>query len=303
MLFPADFFILMHRRFPGRGLAIQEERVMPSMGLIPRLAAGLAAALVWLPAGAADAGTAIEAAADGAHRSAEHRARDDWRHPVETLEFFGIRPDMHVVEIWPGGAGWYTEILAPLLRDEGQLTVAIFGDQVDQFRDFMLRANDDLRAKLEADPAIYGEVKSTELWAPGQMDIAPPGSADAVLTFRNLHNWIKWGQLEEVLAGIHRALKPGGILGVTDHRAPADQPVDKEANSGYVNEAWAIAQIERAGFELLDKSDVNANPKDKADHPRGVWTLPPTLALGEQDREKYLAIGESDRFTLKFRKK
>lgn len=276
---------------------------MPSMGLIPRLAIALTAALVWLPAGAADAREAIEAAVNGAHRSEEHRARDAWRHPVETLDFFGVTPDMHVIEIWPGGAGWYTEILAPLLRDEGRLTVAIFGNQVDQFRDFMLRANDDLRAKLEADPAVYGKVEVTELWVPHQVDIAPPGSADAVLTFRNLHNWIKWGQLEEVLATFHRSLKPGGTLGITDHRAPPDQPVDKEANSGYVNEAWAIAQVERAGFELVDSSDVNSNPEDTADHPRGVWTLPPTLALGDQDREKYLAIGESDRFTLKFRKK
>lgn len=268
------------------------------------LAAATAAILPALNAGAGeDARPAIEAAVAAAHRPAEHRARDAWRHPGETLTFFGLRPDMHVVELWPAGAGWYTEILAELLKDEGKLTVAVFGDQTDQYRDFQLRANEELAAKFAASPDLYGDVQVTELWAPVQVDIAEPGSADVVLTFRNLHNWMKWGQTETVLAAIHRALKPGGILGVVDHRAAADAPLDPEANSGYVNEDWAIRTIETAGFEFLDRSGVNSNPQDSTQHPRGVWTLPPTLALGDKDRDRYEAIGESDRFTLKFRKR
>jgi predicted methyltransferase len=250
-----------------------------------------------------DARPAIEAAVAAADRPAEHRARDAWRHPVETLTFFGVRRGMHVVELWPAGAGWYTEILAELLKDDGKLTVAVFGDQTDQYRDFQLRANEELAARFAANPELYGDVQVTELWAPVQVDIAQPGSADAVLTFRNLHNWMKWRQTDAVLAAVHRALKPGGILGVVDHRAAADAPLDQEANSGYVNEDWAIRTIESAGFELLDRSEVNANAKDSTRHPRGVWTLPPTLALGDKDRDRYEAIGESDRFTLRFRKR
>lgn len=262
----------------------------------------LAAAFAGAAASAAPDRAAIEAAVAAPTRTAEHRARDAHRHPADTLAFFGIRPDMQVVEIWPGGAGWYTEILAPLLKDGGGLTVAIPGDQVDQFREAILAANERFLEKLESDPAAYGHVRVTRLWAPGQVDIAEPGSADAVLTFRNLHNWMRWGQVEATLAAIHRALKPGGILGVTDHRAPAGQPADPEARNGYVNQAQAIELIQAAGFEFVGSSEVNANPKDTANHPRGVWTLPPTLMLGDQDREKYEAIGESDRFTLLFRK-
>jgi len=268
-----------------------------SLGLI-----ALASAFICAAASAAPDRAAIEAAVAAPTRSAENRARDVYRHPADTLAFFGIRPDMRVVEIWPGGAGWYTEILAPLLKNDGHLTVAIPGDQVDQFREAILAANERFLRTLESDPATYGRVRVTSLWAPGQVDIAEPGSADAVLTFRNFHNWMRWGQVEATLAAIHRALRPGGILGITDHRSPADKPVDPEARNGYVNQAHAIELIQAAGFEFVGSSEVNANPKDTADHPRGVWTLPPTLMLGDQDRETYVAIGESDRFTLLFRK-
>ncbi len=249
------------------------------------------------PAAASDP---LEAAIEGTHRSEAHRARDRWRHPAETLTFFGIRPDMHVVEIWPGKSGWYTEILAPYLADHGQLTVAVFGDQTDQYRDFMLDANKAFAAKLDADPDVYEAVAVTSLWAPGQVTLAPPGSQDMILTFRNLHNWMRWGQTEAVLAACYEALKPGGILGVTDHRSPEGRAVDPEARNGYVDQAAAIRLIEAAGFEFAESSEINANPRDTADHPSGVWTLPPTLTLGDTDRDKYLAIGESDRFTLRF---
>ena len=262
----------------------------------------LAAGLICLSASAAPDRAAIEAAVAAPTRTAGNRARDVHRHPVETLAFFGIRPDMDVVEIWPGGAGWYTQILAPLLKAEGSLTVAIPGDQVDQFRDAILEANARFLEMLESDRAAYGHVRVTSLWAPGQVEIAGPESADAVLTFRNLHNWMRWGQVEATLAAIHRALRPGGLFGVVDHRAPADAPVDEEARSGYVNQARAVELISAAGFEFVGSSEVNANPADTAEHPRGVWTLPPTLMLGDQDRETYEAIGESDRFTLLFRK-
>ena len=269
-----------------------------TLGLLPgaAIAAALAVAMVG-PAGAADA---LDAAVSGAHRSSEHRARDKWRHPAETLKFFGIRPDMHVVEIWPGKSGWYTEILAPYLADRGQLTAAVFGDQTDQYRDFMLEANSAFAAKLDADPGVYEAVAVTSLWAPDQVALAAPGSQDMVLTFRNLHNWMRWGQTEDVLAACYAALKPGGILGVTDHRSPQGRELDPEARNGYVDQATAIRMIEAAGFRFAGSSEINANPADTADHPSGVWTLPPTLALGDEDRDKYLAIGESDRFTLKF---
>ena len=246
------------------------------------------------------AADALDEAVKAPHRSAEHRARDTWRHPAETLRFFGIRPDMNVLEIWPGKSGWFTEILAPYLAGKGQLTVAVFGDQTDQYRDFMLKANDEFAAKLDADPAVYEAVAVTSLWAPGQTAMVPPGSQDMVLTFRNLHNWMRWGQTEDVLLACFEALKPGGILGVTDHRSPEGREIDPEARNGYVDQSTAVRLVEAAGFRFVGSSEINANPKDTADHPSGVWTLPPTLTLGDKDRKKYTAIGESDRFTLKF---
>ena len=244
----------------------------------------------------------IRAAVASDHRDAANRARDTFRHPVEALEFFGLEADMNVVELWPGKAGWWTEILAPALAGEGQLTAVIFGDQTNRFRDFMLNANDEFRAKMAANPDLYGKVRITSMWAPGQLDIAPPGSADMVLAMRNLHNWLAWDQVDDVLPTLYEVLKPGGILAVIDHRLPAGRESDPKFRSGYVKEATAINTITAAGFEFLGRSEINANPADTADHPAGVWTLPPTLALGDKDRDKWLAIGESDRFTLKFRK-
>lgn len=239
-------------------------------------------------------------ALDGPQRTAENRARDEYRHPEATLNFLGVTPQQTVVEIWPGRGGWYTQILAPLLRDEGQLYAAHWAadSRVPFFRDS--RAQYD--AMLAASPAVYDRVVVTVLEPPGALDIAPPASADRVLTFRNVHNWLKAGTAEQVFSAMYRALKPGGLLGVVEHRAPAGTPMQAMIDSGYVTEAAVIGLAEAAGFELVGQSEINANPRDDARHPKGVWTLPPSLRLGDVDRETYLAIGESDRMTLKFRK-
>lgn len=241
----------------------------------------------------------LAAVAAGDHRSAANKARDIHRHPVETLTFFGLKPDMTVVEIWPGG-GWYTEILAPYLSAQGRYYAAHWDPEAEQ--EFIRKAVQGFREKLAADPERYGKVETTVLALPGKTTIVPPGSADLVVTFRNIHNWMPRGNADEAFAAMYAALKPGGILGVVEHRGDPATPQDPKAASGYVNEDYAIALAEKAGFVLEAKSEINANPKDTKDHPRGVWTLPPTFAAGDDDREKYAEIGESDRFTLRFRK-
>lgn len=242
----------------------------------------------------------LREAISGAHRSVEHKARDIYRHPLQTLEFFALKPNMAVVEIWPGGAGWYTEILAPYLKKQGKLYAAHFAADSDipYFQKNLKKFID----KTKAHPEIYTDVVITELNPPNKLFIAPKGSADRVLTFRNVHNWIKRDQAAEVFKAMFQALKPGGILGVVEHRNSAKQPQDPKAESGYVTEDYVIALAKKAGFKLQAKSELNANPKDSKNHPEGVWTLPPTLRLKDQDREKYLAIGESDRMTIKFLK-
>ena len=232
----------------------------------------------------------------GPQRSEPNRIRDPYRHPRETLAFFGLRDDMTVVEIWPGGGAWWTEILAPYLADHGRLYEAL----PDAASSSEARNGDAaFAAKVAAAPAVYGKVIVTTL-STGSEEIAPAGTADLVVTFRNLHDWVPRGTAEAELGAMYRALKPGGVLGIEDHRAANDQPQDPEAKSGYLREDYTIALVERAGFKFIAKSEINANPKDTKDYPAGVWTLPPTLRLKDQDRDKYVAIGESDRFTMKF---
>ena len=230
---------------------------------------------------------ALQAAISGPQRSAANKARDQYRHPLQTLTFFGIKPTMTVVEIWPGN-GWYTEILAPFLKDHGKLYEALGGGA----------GAKTFEEKLKADPAVYGAVIVTELQPPAQTEIAPAGTADMVLTFRNVHDWFSRGNTQDYFKAFYRALKPGGILGLTDHRADPSQPQDPDAKNGYVRQDYMIQLAEQAGFKLAGSSEINANPKDPRNQP--VWNLPPTLRQGQKDRAKYLAIGESDRMTLKF---
>jgi len=242
---------------------------------------------------------ALEKVVAGSQRSAEHKARDQYRHPVETLLFFGIRDDMTVVELTPGG-GWYTEILAPFLREHGLLFAADYDPKSKE--DYYRKSATEFAAKLKANPAVYDKVVVSVLQPPDKVLIAPDGVADMVVTFRNLHNWINEGQAETVLGAAFRALKPGGTLGLVEHRGNPKVTQDPKAESGYVNQDTAIALAKGVGFEFVASSEINANPKDTKDHPEGVWTLPPGFALGEKDHAKYAAIGESDRMTLKFRK-
>ena len=231
----------------------------------------------------------------GDHRSEENKARDKYRHPVETLTFFGIKPDMTVVEIYPG-RGWYTEILAPYLKGSGTLYAAEHpGDPSYEAVQKSLKAFDE---KVKAAPELYGEVKRTKLTKDG--DIAPPNSADLVLTFRNVHSWIGAGTANDAFAAMFKALKPGGVLGLVQHRGAPNAQQDPKAGTGYVTEDYVVELAKKAGFELAEKSEINANPKDTKDYSKGVWTLPPSLRLGDEDHAKYVAIGESDRMTLKF---
>ncbi|MCB9749281.1 MAG: class I SAM-dependent methyltransferase [Myxococcales bacterium] len=248
----------------------------------------------------------------GSHRSPEHRARDAYRHPAETLAFFGVTPQSTVVELWPGG-GWYTEILAPLLRGSGELVVTNF-DVAGPEKYYGTRLGKQLREKLAAAPGLYdqvaevtvaqdvtldgkGEVKAISIH---EFALAPAGSVDVVLTFRNSHGWFEHGNERRVYGLAFAALKPGGVLGVVQHRAAEGADPKQTVKRGYLPEAEVIAAAEAVGFTLAGSSEINANPKDTRDYAKGVWTLPPRLSEGDKDRERFLAIGESDRMTLKF---
>ena len=225
-------------------------------------------------------------------RSDKNVARDVYRHPYETLTFFGIRPDMTVIELSPGG-GWYTEILAHYLKDNGELIAVHFDPSMG---DFAKRVRDNFEKKL-ASSSVYDQVKLASL----NSKYSEVESVDVVVTFRNLHNWIgpNW---DFIIKNSYASLKKGGLLGVVEHRAKEGTSIENMKKTGYVTEKYAIESIEKLGFKLIAKSEINSNPKDTKDHPRGVWTLPPVMRLKELDQDKYLQIGESDRFTFLFKK-
>jgi predicted methyltransferase len=238
---------------------------------------------------------ALEKAVSSPDRSASAIARDKARHPVEELTFFGIKPTSTVVELWPGG-GYWTDILGPYLAKEGHYYVAQpVGDKEED------AGAKKLSAHIAEHKERFGKVTETALGV-GHFDIAPPGSADFVLTFRNLHNWMGAGYADQAMAAAFKALKPGGVLGIEEHRGRNDKDQDPKGEDGYVRQDYTIAMAKKAGFELAGSSEINANPKDTKNWPDGVWSLPPTLAGGDKDREKFLAIGEADNFVLKFRK-
>ena len=237
----------------------------------------------------------------GNQRTAEERARDAYRHPRETLEFFGVRENMTVVEL-SAAKGWYTAILGPLLSEKGKLAVTNADPNGPPDSEGTKNAKS-LLDRFAKDPTAFGRVSTIVTnWKRDEVSLGPDGSADMVLTFRNLHGWIANGVADKVLAASYRVLKAGGTLGVEEHRAKADGSSDPKVigDTGYVPEALVVKLAEKAGFKLAGASEVNANPKDTKDYPKGVWTLPPSLTLGETDKDKYLAIGESDRMTLKF---
>ena len=240
---------------------------------------------------------ALQIAVNGEHRSVENKARDKYRHPAEIIEFFGIKPESTVVEIWPGG-GWYSEILAPYLKDKGTFYAASFG--VVPGTEYRTNYHNNLIKKFKDAPDVYGKPIVTVLNPPSQTLIAPSNSADFVLTFRNVHNWTMNGQDTAVFAAAYQALKSGGVFGVVEHRAATEMDAAELAKTGYVSEAYVIQLAQNIGFKLVGRSNINSNPNDTKDYEKGVWTLPPSLRLKDVDRDKYLAIGESDRMTLKF---
>lgn len=276
-------------------------RIFLFLGLV--MAAATGAHAQGAPAAAAKSQTTAAAALDavlaGSWRDPANVARDGYRHPKETLSFFGLSPALTVIEITPGG-GWYAEILAPYLRDSGQYIAAVVDPASvaeGRGRDYQQENKTALETKFGAAAAQYGKAKVVA-YDPKAPVFGPADSADLVLTFRNVHNWRSAGQAEGMFKGFFAVLKPGGVLGVVEHRAKTDLPADDK--SGYVGQAQVIAMAEAAGFKLQEKSEVNANPRDSKDHPNGVWTLPPVNRHEAADDAKYKAIGESDRMTLRF---
>jgi predicted methyltransferase len=249
-------------------------------------------------AGMAPEDEALKAALALPHRSAGNRARDTHRHPYETLRFLGLRPTLTVLELTPGG-GWYTEVLAPYLRPQGQFAVAHFAKEGGS--EGMRRARSNFEARVAKQPELYDRMRIGTLPVEGRFpDLGEDGSFDLVLTFRNVHNWLEDKSLDSKLLACQRLLKTGGVLGVVDHRASPGTAIETQMKTGYVTEALMEERARAAGFTLAARSEVNANPRDTKDHVNGVWSLPPTFAGKEVDRERLAAIGESDRFTHRY---
>ena len=243
-------------------------------------------------------GVSLASAIKGGHRTATNIARNEWRHPVETLEFFGIKSDMTVVEIWPGGGGWYTEVLAPYLRGSGKFYAANYDGSTGV--KYLIRNAQKFRDKLAARADVYDQVVVTDLMPPNSLEAAPAGTADMIVTFRNLHNWVRDGRDKAMFKAMYDALKSGGVLGLVAHRGTDEMVGPESAKKGYLAESEALRLAQAAGFEFVARSEINANLKDTKDYADGVWTLPPSFRLGDTDKAKYAAIGESDRMTLKF---
>jgi len=260
--------------------------------LLALLATAAVAACAPVDGGNGSAGTraALQAAVAAPTRTPANLQRDQYRHPLETLAFFGVEPDDTVVEISPGG-GWYTEILAPYLAANGRYYAAASE-----------RGLNGVNTLKTANPAVYGNVQTAIFPAPAGTAVQPAGTADVVLTFRNVHNWMLGNPpvTDQVFAQAYQMLKPGGVLGVVEHRLPENADAAREASSGYVKTSTVRRLAEAVGFRFAGASEINANPRDTKDYPEGVWTLPPTYRLGDTDRARYAAIGESDRMTLKF---
>ena len=236
--------------------------------------------------------SSIDEAVASQYRRDENRARDQYRHPAETLKFFGLKPDMTVVELNPSG-GWYLEILAPLLATSGHYVAAtaVGGEH----------GGDKSIATYETlHPNLASKIEVANFNPPEHSSLVSDGTADMVLTFRNVHNWMMDGKEKDVFAAVYKALKPGGVFGVVEHRAGKKTKNSAKGMAGYVQEKVVIALAQTAGFKLDQKSDINANPKDTKNYENGVWTLPPSLRDGDKNRAKYIAIGESDRMTLRF---
>jgi predicted methyltransferase len=243
---------------------------------------------VGVPPATSDDALALALAAPS--RKPESVKRDVYRHPRETLTFFGVRPGLDVIELWPGG-GWYTEVLGPLLHEQGRLSVVVpTGNYLQPYKDFIASA-----------PTVYDRVQLLEVTPPA-LSFGVDGAADVVLTFRNVHGWVNGGYAKQVHEAAFKALKPGGVFGVVEHRAKPGTSAEESAKSGYVSEEAEIALATAAGFVLEEKSEINANPRDTKDYVNGVWSLPPSLRGGDVDKDKFVAIGESDRMTLRFRK-
>ncbi|MFY0580981.1 class I SAM-dependent methyltransferase [Cystobacter fuscus] len=275
--------------------------VIPTL-LLSGCASTTAATPTERPASAATPPTfaALDEALSGAWRDPKNVARDTYRHPKQTLGFFGVTPDQTVIEITPGG-GWYSEILAPYLRDKGHYVAAVWDDAIPSQPKYRYQSNQKLREKFAGNAAVYG-TPDVRVFDPSKPDFGAPGSADTVLTFRNVHNWVEDGTAPAYFKAFYDVLKPGGTLGVVEHRARPGTDLEVMKKSGYLTEELVLELAKGAGFVLADRSEINANPKDTADHPNGVWTLPPSNQHDAADDAKYQAIGESDRMTLRFTK-
>ncbi|MFW5432181.1 MAG: class I SAM-dependent methyltransferase [Methylophilaceae bacterium] len=242
--------------------------------------------------------TALVNSINDEQRSEQNRARDGARHPQQTLAFFDVKSNTTVLEIWPG-KGWYTEILAPTLKQGGGQFIAA-GFPLNAGAQWRQEMQQEYQDYLASKPSYYDAVSFVEIGPPSLWSLGKDNSVDTVLTFRNVHNWVKGGYEKEMFYAMYQVLKPGGVLGVVEHRAKVNTDIETMNKSGYLTEKFVIDLAQEAGFVLEGSSEINANEKDTKDHAKGVWTLPPTLRLGDDNREKYLAIGESDRMTLKF---